>query len=154
MDLTEHFSWAEVIRSPTARRMGITNLIPNQVVERNVERMAGVMEEIRALVGRPIKVNSWYRSLLLNTAIGGSRTSAHMRGLAVDWEPVGMSLDQAFSIVMNSNIQFDQLIKEGTRDGADWIHLGLSEGPPRNQVLLATGEFLGGKMNFQRVARG
>ena len=154
MDLTDHFSWAEVVRSPTAKRLGISNLIPNEQVKKNVERVAETMESVRFLIGRPIKVNSWYRSPLLNATIGGSKTSAHMRGLAVDWEPVGMSLDQAFDIVLNSSIIFDQLIKEGTRDGADWIHLGLSEGPPRGEVLLASGERLGGTMHFRRVARG
>lgn len=149
--VSEHFIWSEVTRSETAQRLGIANAVP-QELRNNVHRSAEMMEQIRQLVGGPIKVNSWYRSPALNAAVGGSKTSAHPKGLAVDWEPTTMTLEDAFNLVAASEIEFDQLIIEGTRDGADWIHTGLSEGPPRREVLRAHGDTLGGRMAYTRVS--
>lgn len=154
MDLTEHFSWAEAARSATADAKGISNAIPLTLRD-NVARVAAVMEEVRALLGgMPLKVNSWYRCPTLNAAIGGSPKSAHMQGLAVDFEPTTMTNDKAFELVAKSAIDFDQLIHERTRGGADWIHLGLADHVSRRQVLAAAGETLGGPMTFHRVALG
>jgi hypothetical protein len=152
--LTPHFTWAEVIRSPTARRLRIDNNLKTQQLVDNARFTAGQMEAVRNLLGEPIRVNSWYRSPELNAAVGGSKTSAHMKALAVDGEPVQMPLTTAFEIVAASTIPFDQLIHERTRDGADWIHFGFTRGQPRRQILRASGAQLGGPMNFERVLVG
>ena len=151
--LTPYFSWAEVTRSETAKAKGIDNAVPVALHD-GIVRTAQFMECIRAHLGKPIKVNSWYRCPALNLAVGGSKSSAHMRGLAVDWEPVGMDLLVAFERVRTSSLPFDQLIIERTKDGAAWIHVGLSEGPPRREALQASGAALGGSMTFTRVALG
>lgn len=153
--ISAHFLWQDVTRSPTADAQGIDNTLPLELAP-NAEAIAAVMEQIRALLGStPLKVNSWYRCPALNTAIGGSPHSAHMRGLAVDWEPLGgLTNDKAFELVATSAIVFDQLIHERTRSGADWIHVALAEHPPRQQVLAAAGDTLGGPMTFRRVALG
>jgi zinc D-Ala-D-Ala carboxypeptidase len=150
--LSAHFSWEEAERSETAARRGIDNSVPS-VLRGNVELTAGYMEEVRELLGNtPLRVTSWYRSPVLNSAIGGSRTSAHMKGLAVDFKPpAGMTLNQAFSIIAASDIPFDQLIEERTRDGAFWIHIGFSLKKPRREVLVAFGQQLGGDMAYRRV---
>lgn len=154
-DLTAHFSWAEAARSSTADAKGIDNAIP-PTLKANVQKTADLMESVRALLGgKPLRVNSWYRCPALNTAIGGSPRSRHMQGLAVDFEaPAGMTNDAAFKMIATSSLLFDQLIHERTRSGADWIHFGASEGPPRRQVLAASGDTLGGPMNFTRLALG
>ena len=110
------------------------------------------MESVRHLLGDdPIRVTSWYRCKELNTAIGGSKTSAHMRGLAVDFKPsYKWTLYAAFDKLAQSDIPFDQLIEESTRDGARWIHIGFSEGTPRREVLRAEGARLGGPMSYRR----
>lgn len=151
--VTPHFGWAEVLRSRTATARHIDNSLPAALIP-NVKRVAALMEEIRALLGGPITVTSWYRCPILNGAIGGSATSAHMLGLAVDWEPTMLPLDAAFEMVVASGLVFDQLIHEQTRDGARWIHVGLSEGLARHQVLRAHGAVLGGRMNYRRMAAG
>jgi hypothetical protein len=151
--LTKPFSWAEAARSPTAVRRKIDNTLPIELFA-NVEYTAHQMERVRLLLGRPIRVNSWYRCPALNAAVGGSKTSAHMRGMAVDFEPVGMPLMQAFETLAVWDGPFDQLIHEGTRDGADWIHIGFTNGTPRQEVLRARGDVLGGAMTFTRVAAG
>ena len=149
-----HFSWAEVTRSPTARRLKISNGIPPDLVP-NAVYTAAQMEAVRSeLTGAPIRINSWYRSPALNAAVGGSKTSAHMKALACDFEPQGWALMDAFHQLSLSSIPFDQLIHEGTRDGADWIHIGFTVGTPRREVLRARGDVLGGVMNFTRISTG
>lgn len=151
MTLAPHFAMSEVSRSATAAAKGIDNSVPLPL-RYNIGRTAELMEHIRELLGgHPLKVTSWYRCEALNTAIGGSKSSAHMKGLAVDWKPTHLELRAAFSRVGTSAIPFDQLIVEGTKSGAGWIHIGLSEREPRREILSAFGEQLGGRMDFSRV---
>lgn len=153
-DLTAHFSWDEVTASPTAEARGIDNTLPANL-RANVEQVAALMEQVRDLLGgHPLKVNSWYRSPILNAAIGGSPRSRHMDGLAVDFDVTVGTNDKAFATIAASAIQYDQLIHERTKSGADWIHFGSAITPPRRQVLAAAGDTLGGPMTFRRVALG
>ena len=152
--LSNHFSWEEVEHSTTADTKGINNHIPSDL-KPNAQRVADAMELVRSLLGsHPLKINSWYRCASLNSAIGGSSKSAHMKGLAVDFEPTNMTNEEAFKLIVESSIEFDQLIHEGTKSGADWIHFGLSTNPARREVLMASGNALGGPMVFTRVALG
>lgn len=151
MILSAHFSLEEVTRSATAAAKGIENEVPLGY-RYNVGRTAEMMEHVRALLdGEPIKVTSWFRCSDLNAAIGGSKTSRHMEGLAVDWKHSALDLRDAFEDLAASQLPFDQLILEGTKDGAGWIHIGLSTGKPRRQVLRAEGDVLGGTMTFHHV---
>lgn len=151
--ISPHFTWAEVTRSPTAAAKGIDNSLPEEL-EGNARRTAEAMERVRAVVGGPLQVNSWYRCPELNTAIGGSKTSVHPKALAVDFHPLAMPLAEAFRRIAESDIEFDQLIIERTNSGAHWIHFGLSDGLGRRQVLSAAGDTLGGPMHFERVLVG
>ena len=152
--LSNHFSWEEAERSSTADAKGINNHIPAEL-KPNVQQVADAMELVRSLLGsHPLKINSWYRCSSLNSAIGGSSKSAHMKGLAVDFEPTTMSNDAAFKLIADSTIEFDQLIHERTKSGADWIHFGLNDKPARREVLTASGNTLGGPMQFTRIALG
>ncbi len=149
--LAPHFTFEEVIRSATAARLGIDNAVPDELLG-NIYRTAQFLEDVRALVDSPIRVTSWFRCLELNTAIGGSRTSRHMVGLAADCQTVSTELEVAFDLIVASALPFDQLIIERTRDGARWLHIGLSENKPRRQVLRADGSTLGGPMSFRLAA--
>ena len=150
-NVTEHFTWSEVTRSETARRLGIANTVPAGMVP-HVHRTGAVMEQVRALLGAPIDVLSWYRCPALNRAIGGSATSAHMMGLAMDFRAQGLTLEETFERIATSAVEFDQLIIERTKSGAQWIHLGLSLKPPRRELLRADGDKLGGRMFYRRVS--
>ncbi len=135
--ISEHFTWDEVIFSETAIRNGIDNSPPDEILP-NIQRMANFMEQVRfVLNGRPIHITSWYRGPELNSIIGGSKTSSHMKGLACDF--VCPSLGDPKRVceeIMQSNLDFDQLILEkGNRNGS-WTHIGLAEGN-RRQVLTA-----------------
>lgn len=136
MNLSEHFTLDELTASQTAVRKGIDNTAPPAVVE-NLRRVAAVLEQIRALVGKPVTVSSGYRCPALNAAVGGARYSAHMQGLAADITVVGLTPKALAKAIIDAGIVFDQLIYEGT-----WVHIGLAAGAPRSQVLTAT--FTGG----------
>ena len=131
--ISEHFTWREVTFSETAIRAGIDNTPPDELLP-NIQRMANFMEQVRfVLGGRPIFISSWYRSPEVNSTIGGSKSSAHMKGLACDFvcpllgEPKHVAKELA-----ESNLDFDQVILEGNR----WVHIGLAEGN-RRQILTA-----------------
>lgn len=127
--LSEHFSLAELTHSQTAARKGLDNT-PTREALLNLKDTAERMEEVRALLGVSILVNSGYRSPAVNAAVGGSKTSAHMSGHAVDFiaPRFGTPL-QICRKIEASGIKFDQAIEEGT-----WVHLSFDP-RMRRQVL-------------------
>ncbi len=137
--LSPHFSLAELTHSATAARRGLKNTPPLDVVQ-VLTVTADRMEGVRALLGnRPISVLSGYRSPQVNTAVGGSRTSAHMTGHAVDF--ICPSFGTPAQIVAHLRAHagelgwFDQIIEEF----GEWVHIGFGPGT-RGQVLSARHE--------------
>lgn len=141
MNLSPHFTLDELTVSETAARLGLDNTPPEDVLS-NLKWLADTLEQIRWLLGYPIIVSSGYRSPAVNKAIGGSRNSAHMRGLACDFicPKFGTPLAVAKEIA-GSVIQFDQLIHEFGR----WVHIGLSDNPRRE---LLTARRIDGKTHY------
>lgn len=133
MQLSEHFTLAEMCNSQAAIRNRLDNR-PGDVEIENLKRVAATLEQVRELVGKPINVSSGYRSPAVNRAVGGSSASAHMRGLAADITVSGMTAKNLATLISMSKIEFDQLILEG----GSWVHIGLSENKPRQQLLTAT----------------
>lgn len=133
MKLSTHFTLEELTYSQTAEARGFHNA-PNTVEQANLTRLAGVLEEVRALAGLPMVITSGFRGLALNAAVGGSKTSAHTQGLAADFSVRGQGVFETCQAIAQSNIQFDQLIYEKGPNGP-WVHLGLSTKVPRRQVL-------------------
>src|SRR5262245_15071723 len=87
--LTPHFTLEEFIVSQTAARLGLPNM-PTGQERTNIQRTAEIMEKVRTILGdRPLLISSGYRSPQVNKAVGGSSTSAHMSGLAVDFTVPG-----------------------------------------------------------------
>lgn len=132
MNLTEHFTLEELVASQLAARRRLDNR-PGPVELASLRRVAALLEQVRALVGGPITVSSGYRSSAVNAAVGGARNSAHLQGLAADITAPGVAPKALAALIRDSDIQFDQLIYEGT-----WVHVGLSAGAPRREVLTAT----------------
>lgn len=131
--LSLNFTLGEFLRSDTAARKGIDNT-PSPEILRALERLAVNLEDVRRLLGVPLHISSGYRCLALNRAIGSKDTSAHVRGLAADFDApeYGPPADICRAIYA-SDIQYDQLIYEFGR----WVHLGWArpgEGV-RRQVL-------------------
>lgn len=132
--LSEHFSYAEMIYSQTAARMGLDNE-PNAESYAHLELLADIMEKVRSICGdNPVTITSGYRSPEVNKACGGSSTSAHMSGLAADFIIPGCGDPLTVCELIEPHmkkLQIDQLIWEY----GDWVHLGLCIGVPRCQCL-------------------
>jgi zinc D-Ala-D-Ala carboxypeptidase len=135
--LSEHFTWAEATRSSTADRLGIINL-PDDAAREAIKDAAALMEAIRSLVARPIEVTSWYRSPEVNHAVGGSATSDHMTGYAVDFRVRGLNAWTAARMIITSPLMFDQLIwyPPGHPNGQTGDRLHISAAPANRREVL------------------
>lgn len=141
--MSEHFSVSELQFSATAARLGLGNTCPTELLP-NMERVAGYLEQVRAHFGKPVRVLSCYRSPEVNTAVGGSKTSAHREALAADFIIPGVSVLAVAKWCAENIKDFDQVIYEF---GA-WVHIGFSNKVPRHQVLTASK--LNGKTVYKR----
>ena len=142
MKLSEHLNLSEVTRSETAKRRGISNEPTAEHLENFKKLAENIFEPIRKHFGKPIHLSSGYRSKALNTAIGGSLSSQHCKGEAIDIDMDGSSNGVTNRMVFDyirTNLNFDQLIWEfGTKDNPDWVHVSFSStGKQRKQVLRA-----------------
>ena len=140
MKISNHISYKEGTYSNTAIRRGIDNT-PNEEQLSNMQLIANeVFEPLRTYAGGPIKINSFFRSPELNTAIGGSSKSQHCKGQAID-------LDDTFGNMTNAemyefikeHLDFDQIIWEfGDDKNPNWVHVSyVSPEENRNRCLLA-----------------
>jgi hypothetical protein len=140
MQLSENLSLAEVIRSETAKRKGVSNMPTPEHIENFKKLAENIFQPIRKHFGKPIHISSGYRSDALNKAIGGSKTSQHCKGEAIDIDMDGTSITNAqiFNYIKD-NLNFDQLIWEfGTASNPDWVHVSYnSTGKQRKQILKA-----------------
>jgi zinc D-Ala-D-Ala carboxypeptidase len=135
-NLTPNFTLEEMTDSQTAARKGISNVPHHHSQEyKNLRLTAEVMEKVRTLLGdRPILISSGYRSPQVNAAVGGSKNSAHMSGLAVDFSCPGFGTPKAICKKLEPHMRelgVDQLIHEYDT----WVHLGLNAVTPRYQAL-------------------
>ena len=138
MKITNHFALNEITNSDTAKRLGIDNSLPEELMS-NARRMCERLEEVRALFNKPIMITSFYRCPELNTKVGGSKTSAHKDCRACDFTVKGVAVEDVFANIKSSEIVFDQLIIESSKTST-WIHLGIEkEGEkPRQMVMSGT----------------
>ena len=125
---TEHFSLNEFVRSATAKRLGIDNTPTEEAVDNLRFLTEELLEPLRVQWGRPIRVNSGYRSEALNRAVGGSRTSQHMRGEAADISAESPVMNNRLMIrLLFSGLPFDQLIAEEVDEMncPRWLHVSI-----------------------------
>ena len=148
MQLTEHFNLAEMIVSPTAKRLGLSNNPTAEHIANMKFVCEKILEPVRAHFGKPVQINSSYRSPLVNKAVGGSPTSQHSNGEAVDFEIPGIS-NKVVADWVADNLEFDQVIlefynaKDGTNSG--WVHASIKRnGQNRKQRLIASKSKSGG----------
>ena len=131
----EYFTWSEMQTTST----GLPNVAPRSA-RHNLRRLCHVvLDPLRRIVG-PVRVNSGYRSLAVNTAVGGSRTSVHMRGLAADIVALSSEwpAERVATLLAQSPrelVPFDQVILYAS----GFVHVGLVEGTPRRQLLYSSG---------------
>ena len=136
MRLSKNFVLSEIIRSNTAKRLGIDNE-PKKEHLKNLQRIiTSIIQPMRDDLG-PIRISSGYRSPSLNRAINGSNKSQHTKGQALDlqfWKEGQMCNKEIYDWIIDSGLNFDQMINEFDYS---WIHLSLRKKDNRKQVLLA-----------------
>ena len=140
MKISDHITYAEAIHSNTAKRKQIDNT-PNQTQVDAMKLLAEkVFEPLRKWAGGPIKVNSFFRSVVLNEKIGGVASSQHCKGQAIDIDDVyGYKSNAEMYKWVKENLDFDQMIWEfGTDMQPNWVHLSyISKEENRNKCLKA-----------------
>jgi zinc D-Ala-D-Ala carboxypeptidase len=118
MNLTPHFTLDELTHTDH-REFDNT---PNDVELANLKRLADFLEQVKALLGgKPIMVNSAFRSKQVNDAVGSKDTSQHRIGCAADIRVPGMTPDEVVKAIRSSGLAYDQLIREFDR----WTHVSI-----------------------------
>ena len=138
--ISRHISDKEGVYSRTALRLDIDNT-PTKEHKQNMIKLAEeVFEPLRAYVGGPIKINSFYRSPELNKAIGGSTKSQHCNGQAIDIDDTfGRCTNAEMFEFIKKHLDFDQIIWEfGNDKNPNWVHVSyVSPQENRNRCLKA-----------------
>ena len=137
MNLSEHFTLAEM----TVTNTGLPNAAPPDIVAKLGKVCQHILEPVRQHYGRPVKVNSGYRSPAVNKAVGSKPTSQHALGEAVDFEVPGVSNGDVAIWCRDNLPAFGQLILEAYRPGqpsSGWVHCSLPTAKHNRQVMTAT----------------
>ena len=128
----KYFTIKELCKSSTATAKGIDNSPNSEIVKHLEQLIDNILDPLRERYGKPITVNSGYRCPELNKAVGGSKTSQHMKGLAADITAGSPAKNKIlFNLAQELDLPFDQLIDE---KNLRWVHISYSE-KPRKQVL-------------------
>jgi len=142
MNISEHISMKEALRSNTAKRLGIDNMPDNETLITMQITAEHIFEPLRYKFSEPIYISSFYRSPELNKAIGGSASSQHCKGEAIDIDDVYSKATNAdFFNYIKNHLEFDQLIWEfGDDKNPAWVHVSYSLGKNRMRILKAIKE--------------
>lgn len=140
MKLSPNFTLEELTVSDYAARNGLDNTPENDHLM-NLKRLAAFLESLRSYLGKPISVNSAYRSPEVNAAVRGSRTSQHCHGTAADIRVAGMVPDQVVKRIIASTLPYDQVIREFSDPvrGGGWTHVSIPntrDAKPRKMALI------------------
>jgi hypothetical protein len=141
MNLSPNFTLAELTVSDIGARNGWDNT-PNASEIANLVRLAEMLEQVREVIGKPIMVNSAFRSKQVNDGVGSRDTSQHRIGCAADIRVSGMNPDEVCRAIIEAKLPYDQIIREfynpETRAGG-WTHISIpnaKEMTPRRQALI------------------
>jgi hypothetical protein len=138
MNLTEHFTLEELTHTDHRELENI----PNETELANLKRLAEFLEKVKTVLGgKPIMVNSAFRSKVVNDAVGSKDTSQHRVGCAADLRVPGMTPDEVVKAIIASGIGYDQVIREFSDPvkGGGWTHVSIPNkmfDSPRKQALI------------------
>jgi len=127
--MTPHFTLAE-LTATSHRQFDNT---PNEKELANLQKLAEFLEQVKTtLDGKPIMINSAFRSKQVNDSVGSKDTSQHRLGYAADFKVPGMTPDQVVRAIIDSDLQFDQVIREFDA----WTHVSISPSPRRQALII------------------
>ena len=142
-NISKHITYNEATSSYLALKYGIIN-IPNEFQLKNMILLAeAIFEPLRAFVGHPIAITSFFRSKALNSKLKGSRTSQHMANngaaMDIDADIYGHTTNKEIFDYIKNNLNFDQLIAEYPDDKGNpsWVHVSYKEQGNRKQIFIA-----------------
>ena len=135
-NISKHITYKEATQSPTATRLKIDNT-PSAEVLANMRLVARMcFEPLREWYGKPITINSFYRSPALNRAVRGARNSDHIKGFAIDLDTPSNAENKKLFEWCKANLKFSQLIWEyGNSQGPDWVHISYNTKDLKQQIL-------------------
>lgn len=132
MNISKHISFSEATHSDKAIKLGLDNT-PNTEQLNNMILVATIcFEPIRLWYGKPIKINSFFRSEAVNKAVGGAKTSQHCKGEAIDLSAGSKEENKKIYEWIKENLQYDQVINEYDYT---WVHISYKREGNRNQTL-------------------
>lgn len=135
-NISKHITYQEATNSKKARELGLSNDPPPEVLSAMKLTAVMLFEPLRQIIGRPVGISSFYRSPEVNRAIGGSATSQHCKGEAIDIDGEITGVDNGLIFETLRLMDFDQLIWEfGTQDAPNWVHVSYRRQGNRRQVL-------------------
>ncbi len=132
MNLSPHFTLEEMTLSQIAVRSGIANTPSKRQINSLIRLCENILEPLRKRLGKPVYISSGFRNPTVNSLIGGSATSQHMRGEAADITVEGMTPQELFEFIRATDLPYDQLIQEFDR----WVHVSYGS-RKRGQELYA-----------------
>ena len=141
MKLTANFSLEELTKSETALRFDLDNEPNDEQLANLVALCECVLQPVRDHFGKGVKVNSGLRTPEVNAKVGGSKTSDHTRGMAADIEIPGVANADLAQFILDSGMEFRQLILEFYTPGipdSGWVHVSYNPADNKKQVLTAT----------------
>ena len=135
MKLSKNFSLEEMCRSNTARVRGLPN-VPNAEQVKNLQQLCeNVLQPLRNHLGKPVVINSGFRSQAVNMAVGGAKNSQHTKGEAADIKCKDYLYAKEIYTWIMDNLEFDQVILE-RKGKAVWVHVSFrTNGKNRQQAL-------------------
>ena len=136
MNISKHITYSEGTYSKTAQDKGIAN-IPNEVQLAAMKLVAEkCFEPLREWYGKPIRINSFFRNAELNRAVKGSKTSDHVKGMAIDLDAGSNVENLKLFNWLKDNVEFSQLIHEyGDKSGPEWVHISYNPNNLKTQLL-------------------
>ena len=139
MKLSKNFSLEEMCRSNTARVRGLPN-VPNAEQVKNLQQLCeNVLQPLRDHLGKPVAINSGFRSQAVNMAVGGAKNSQHTKGEAADIKCKDYPYAKKIYAWIMDNLEFDQVILE-RKGKAVWVHVSFrTNGKNRQQALQIKG---------------
>ena len=153
MKLSKNLSLSEVTKSNTAIKKGISNNPTHEHLDNLVKLAANIFQPIRESLGVPIGISSGYRSRELNNIIGGSASSQHCKGEALDLDADifgGCTNEDIFEYIKD-NLVFDQLIWEfGDNENPNWVHVSYTD-TEENRMMILKAEKVRGRTKYTRI---
>lgn len=137
MNLSPHFQLEELsFTNNVAYKQ--KNIDEAKKIMGRMYQLAGFAERVREIIGRPLIINSGFRCVKLNNAVGGSLTSQHLYAEAIDIRVSGKTSSEVFNMIAASDLKYDQLILEKVGN-AQWVHVSI--GSKKEKLKYATGKY-------------